>query len=198
MAIDTSQNDYYFGYTTLVRPNMKRIQDVWARWSTVRWNRKRYTDAEQFSRGCNYARDLVEGKVRLTEDERQETKAWCPEAWWQVWGNPRCPGCGKQGRPVGVTFEASQKQDKKAWSRLEEVMTCGQKYDWSRCRKARWEANMEKHRRYLATQEQQYTEARQSRMRELHEVLKQSRQTDSEEERKLAVIRTIREEKSSR
>lgn len=193
MVIDTSRNDYYHDYPVLVRPNMKRIPDVWAKWNSVRWNWKHDIDKKPFKRSYNYARDLIDGKVKLTEEERQEMKAWCPEVWWQVLGSPRCPSCGQEGRPVGVTFEPPSARDRQAWRRLAEEDVAMPR-DGTRCREARWEASMEKQRRIEAQKEQHFSKARHSRMCELQEAVKQGRRTD-EEERKLVVIRAMRAQK---
>lgn len=182
----------------LVRPSAARIRDVWGRWINILCKYKQRVNEEPVKTGYNYLHQLVAGKSSVTEEEREAMKPWCAEVWWQVLSNPRCPGCGGEGRAVGVTFEAPPKHDTKSWRRLEEAAAFGERHDWKRHRRAWWEAGLEGHRRFITMGlgEHRYVEERQRRRVELQEALKQGRRTE-EEERKLAIIRVARAKKDS-
>ncbi|KAI0812722.1 hypothetical protein BC629DRAFT_1589448 [Irpex lacteus] len=190
LIIDTTKSEYFFGRVVLVRPSAARIRDVWGRWINILCKYKQRKE-EPVKTGYNYSHQLEAGKSSLTEEEREAMKPWCAEVWWQVLSNPRCPGCGGEGRAVGVTFEAPPKHDTKSWSRLEEAAAFGERHDWNRHRRAWWEAGLEGHRRSITKGEHRCMEERQRRRVELQEASKQGRRTE-EEERKLAIIRAAR------
>lgn len=89
--------------------------------------------------------DLRQGRAGevWSARELEGMKQICPDAWWQLL-RKRCPGCGKDGRRVGGSFQPPPKHDKKTWAHIAQMLRDGGKFD--SCRGAAIEAEKERRR----------------------------------------------------
>lgn len=114
-------------------------------------------------------------------------KKFCPDAWWQTL-HKRCPGCGKNGRRVGGSFQPPPQHDKRAWNDIAQLLQDGGKFD--NCGGAAVEAERERRRGWL-----ECWVARDTQKRRIITELKNAKQSGehtAEEKRKSQAIRALK------
>ncbi|KDQ60334.1 hypothetical protein JAAARDRAFT_77439 [Jaapia argillacea MUCL 33604] len=66
----------------------------------------------------------------LTEEDKREAKRCDADLWWIPLDRLRCPGCGKDGIPVGPTFKAPKMDDDKGWVQVRKMLDEGEEFSY--------------------------------------------------------------------
>lgn len=134
-------------------------------------------------------RSWNEGEEAFTKEELEELRKVSPEFLRRdMQRNARCPGCGKEGRPVGGTFRACAQGDDRGWARVKEMLDTGEEFSYCVTEEEQKEVIQEGERLKESRRDKAWEEERKRRIAELKEASETGQRTKAEE-RKLDRIR---------
>lgn len=120
-CVENKTADYVRGNPILVRPMSAGLRASQIAFRRLYLESRATGDTEKLyyvtQKGDHHFQALMRGDKGLSEEEIEELKHLTPEVWWQRMG-PCCPGCDKDGRKVGTSFEAPSRDDVGAWKKL--------------------------------------------------------------------------------
>jgi hypothetical protein len=111
-------------------PSRSRIPEVWREYESIcslparREEKKRLQSVEHMVLTAQQA-----GRP-FSDEELNEYKKSNPALWWQPLRSLRCPGCGREGTPVGGTFRAPAQKDARGWARVSELLEKGELFSY--------------------------------------------------------------------
>lgn len=118
-------------------------------------------------------------KYSFTPEELEQLRQVSPTFHWKdMRGNAHCPGCGKEGRPVGGTFRPCAKTDEKGWKQIEKMLEGGEDFSYCMTYAEQLEVIQEGRRlREKKKGEESWAIEKERRIAELQEASKVSRHT---------------------
>lgn len=112
-----------------VRPIRERIPDVWEEYIRM-YRSKSISPQTRDALECQEYLYLREGEVAFEPEELVSLRAISPCFLWRPLDIMRCPDCGGDGKPVGGTFRAPKKHDRKGWERVQWMLDDGEKFSF--------------------------------------------------------------------